>query len=314
MNLTELINRHAQRPAQGVPDWLTGCFRRHIISFADGNSDDSTRVFWLQSRNLTIDLRLPQRDPVVQRNELHLLDRAALRELANMEGWIADSQFHDGVMDWQNFTSFQLHNRWQEPARLHRVGNCMIEFAPSGAYVEDWRLQPAMPGPLVGLRLLEARNHHGELVARGGGLIICGDHAGWVQGRPTTLPCKGAANALRDAAMAACGDADALAPLFQFETSVATGSLERGYRVLHSTQPWRHGATLLDLNGFSAPDSEGRVRQDTLQDGAPITRWFAIDTLEARQDYRLSSHSNDDSRRWFDQEAETLTRYTRPLI
>jgi hypothetical protein len=68
MNLQELITGHALRPAPGLPDWMLGWFKRHSISFADGLTDVDTHVCWLQSRNFTIDLRLPRlalrgRDP-----------------------------------------------------------------------------------------------------------------------------------------------------------------------------------------------------------------------------------------------------------
>ncbi len=313
MNLSELIANHPHRPDTGVPDWLIGCFRRHLISFANGASDDTTRVFWLQSRNLTIDLRLPLNDPDIKQGQLHLAKADTLRELANVEGWIADSEFQDGIMDWHNFTRFQFHNRWQEPARLQRVGNCMIEWAPSGAYVEDWRQQPSYPGPLVGLRLLEARNQHGKLLSSGGGLIVCGDHAAWVQGRPTPEPHQ-QSNGLREAVAAAQGEESKLAELFCFETSVATGSLHQGYRILHSTLPWRSGSQLIDLDGFSSPDDSGRVTQTVTLGSEQITRMFSIDTLEPQLDYRSTSTCSDAASQWFEQEAETLTRYTRTLI
>lgn len=59
MTLKELIRQHAQANKTGVPDWLVGCFRRYSISFANGDTDLKTQVFWLQSRNFTIDIRMP---------------------------------------------------------------------------------------------------------------------------------------------------------------------------------------------------------------------------------------------------------------
>jgi len=46
----------------------------------------------------------------------------------------------------------------------------LIEYAPSGAYVEDWRLQPSGDGPLIGMSLLEERDAKtGQVTHRGGG-------------------------------------------------------------------------------------------------------------------------------------------------
>ena len=186
MNLLELAARYPQRAEGGVPDWMLGHFRRRTISFADGRSDERTQVHWLQSRTFTIDLRLPDA-PALPVRAWQDYDAAELRQLANHEGWVADSVWENGYLSWHGGVSLQLHNRWPEPAQLQRIGNCMIEFGTSGAYVEDWRLQ-ASSGPLIGLRLLEECDAEtGEVLQRGGGLILCGDRLGWVQGRAVEL-------------------------------------------------------------------------------------------------------------------------------
>src|SRR5690606_1751457 len=124
------------------------------ISFADGSSDTDTQVFWLQSRNFSIDLRLPMHAALItQAKPWQDYSAAELAVLANHEGWVAQSIWDGQRLSWHEPTSLQLHNRWPEPALLQRVGNCMMEFADSNAYVEDWRLQPSTPGPLIGLRL-----------------------------------------------------------------------------------------------------------------------------------------------------------------
>ncbi len=157
MNLMELAERHARRPATSVPDWMLGYYKRRAISFANGDTDLDTHVCWVQSRNFTIDLRLPLAEDQVPARALADYSAAELQVLANHEGWEALSHWDGERLAWRGDTSLQLHNRWPEPALLSRIGNCMIEFAPSGAYVEDWRLQPSAPGPLIGLRLIEER-------------------------------------------------------------------------------------------------------------------------------------------------------------
>ena len=92
---------------------------------------------------------------------------------------------------------------------MRRVGECCLEFAPSGAYVEDWRMQPGTAGIAASLVLLaEVRSapllpprlcrrgvcpsaawawrlvQDGAPPERVVQLVCCGDHACFTRGRP----------------------------------------------------------------------------------------------------------------------------------
>ncbi|MFC3609731.1 hypothetical protein [Stutzerimonas tarimensis] len=313
MNLLELVRRHPNRPSSSVPDWMLGYFKRRAISFANGRTDTATQVCWLQSRNFTIDLRLPLERDQVPARALADYSPDELQILANHEGWEALSHWDGKALSWSDDTSLQLHNRWPEPALLSRIGNCMIEFAPSGAYVEDWRLQPSAPGPLIGLRLIEERDlASGALLHRGGGLIVCGEHAALVLGRPGPIAHDGLD--LRDQVARAVGVPERLEALFDFETSVAHGSLEAGFRVTLSTRPERVGAPLLALEGFSYLAEQQQVRQRFERDGRDCERLFSIDTLEPTLAYPQTTEFSADAHAWFERESATLNRYTQSLI
>jgi hypothetical protein len=308
MKIQELL-AHAQRPEGGVPDWMLGYFKRKSISFANGHTDSSTHVCWFQSRHFTIDLRLPlaQAQPPARSWKEYSADELQL--LANYEGWEALSDWDGHSLCWHSETALQLHNRWPEPALLQRVGNCMIEFAPSNAYVEDWRLQLSKPGPLIGLRLIEERDlDSGAIRHRGGGLIVCGDHAAMVLGRAQ----EPGVESLRDEVAAADGDAERLAALFNFETSVAHGSLADGYVVSLSTCPGRLGQPLLPLDGFEYVPNQQLVLQHLTVDGARCERRFAIDTIEPLVSFSRTTEFTPQAQAWFRNESQTLTRYTEP--
>jgi len=309
MNLLELAARYPQRAEGGVPDWMLGHFRRRTISFADGRSDQRTQVHWLQSRSFTIDLRLPDA-PALPVRAWQDYDAAELRQLANHEGWVADSVWADGYLSWHGGVSLQLHNRWPEPAQLQRIGNCMIEFGTSGAYVEDWRLQ-ASSGQLIGLRLLEECDaESGEVLQRGGGLILCGEQLGRVHGRGKEL--GESALQLRERAELARGDAQALVELFDFETSLAYVDDQGRYQVALSTLPERVGQ-MVSLEGFEQP-AAGRVCQHLQRpDGRAVVRTFIIDTLEPDWRADLATPTTDEAQRWFAAEGETLSRYLEVL-
>ncbi len=46
-----------------APDWLVGLWRREAIELQDGTSDRMTRVFWGQTLNLFVDIRIPMDRP-----------------------------------------------------------------------------------------------------------------------------------------------------------------------------------------------------------------------------------------------------------
>lgn len=354
MNLHELLTHHCQPSAQGVPDWMLGYFKRYSISFADGSTDLQTNVCWLQSRNFTIDLRLPVQEQQVTAKPWKNYSIEELLTLADYEGWEALCDWKGDTLSWRSTeNSLQFHNRWTEPAILKRIGNCMIELSPSNVYVEDWRLQPSKPGALIGLRLLEERNTETGIVRyRGGGLIVCGDYAGLVLGRAqveaptpvsTTIPVPEVTppqryNILRELVVEHQDSPEKLDALFNFETSVAQGSLSEGYRIALSTKPDRIGEFICPMDGFEFIDDSNinefninefninknnsdesnsktqLIRQTLTCQGEPCERIFAVDTIEKSIQYDQKTPFTPEAKTWYDREDKTLTRYSTALF
>lgn len=322
MNLQELLKNYTKRPKQGVPDWMLGYFKRYSISFADGRTDLDTHVCWLQSRNFTLDLRLPITVQQVTAKAWQDYSIEELLILADYEGWeaLCDWESETETLSWLDTeTSLQFHNRWIEPGILKRFGNCMIELSPSGAYVEDWRLQPSKPGLLIGLRLVEERViETGEVRHQGGGLIFCGDYAGLVLGRSNKLNPAQDYNALRSLVIDAHGQAEKLAALFNFETSVAQGSLDTGYLVTLSTKPERIGEAICPLDGFelitNSDSEEPVIRQTLICEGELCERIFTVDTIEQEIGYEQITPFSPEAKTWYAREQKTLTRYSKPLF
>ena len=320
MTLKELLGHCYNRPKSGVPDWLLGCFRRHSIMFGNGLADIKTQVYWLQSRNFTIDIRLPMESELVVTKSLADFTEQELLQLADYEAFSATTDWDGTMLSWREAdASLQIHNRWTEPATLKRVGNCMIEFCPSDAYIEDWRLQPSNSGALIGLRLIEERELVTGLVRhKGGGLIVCGDYAGLALGRAEAVVKPSAETTLKSMVALAGDNIAALSKLFNFETSVAHGSLERGFSVKHSTQASRVNEDLFPLDGFelSAPYQHKDlgnievIRQKLTIDGKTCERLFYIDTIEPHVDFSQSTKCSAKTEAWFERETATLARYT----
>lgn len=307
MHIQELILKCSKPPITSVPEWMLGCFKRRSITFATGQCDADTHVFWLQGRNITIDLRLPIEADQVSIKALEHYSPEELCTLANHEGWYAETVWKDELLSWQGGCSLQVHNRWPEPGIMHRVGDCMIEFCPSASYVEDWRLNNKQSGPLISLRLIEEREREtGRLRHQDGALIICGNWAGLVLGRAEAVV-SGSDRQLRDLVKTA--DIDALAKLFNFECSIAEGIVDSGFNVSYSTKPERLNTALLSLDGFNVDEKNGEILHHFEQEGIAIERRFSVDSIEAEHAFTPATPMQEESKRWFNYEEETLGRY-----
>jgi hypothetical protein len=312
VNLLDLLSAEV-RPEAGVPAWALGCFRRRSITYFDAFADTATQVLWLQSWGLTFDLRLAAARPrVADSGALAAAPPDDAVALAEAEGGIARTSAEvlpgvpcQGRFSWHDWDSVQPYAKWPEPGVCRRVGDCLIEFAPSGAYVEDWRYQDAGPGPLIGLRLLEERDRDsGALLHRGGGLVICGRHAGFVRGRARPLP-EGSRAA--DLVRAAPRDRELLATVFGCEASYGTAAGGAAFVVAASTLPWREGEPLLSLEGFDRT-GDGTLIQRASEQGKNLERSFRVDTLAARFPELAITPVTPEGAAWLDAERATLQR------
>ncbi len=304
MHLFELTHQLPAAPTHSVPDWTHGCFRRRSITFFSGAEDASSEVIWMQSRGLTADFR--RTPPAVRGRHIQLaeLPLDQLLALARVEGGFARTRWDGELMHWSSWVSFQTHPKWPEPGRLERVGASLIEFAPSGAYVEDWRYQQSGAGPFIGLSLLDERDlDSDELVHRGGGLIVCGTHAAFIRGRHEALP----EGRLEGFVRAHAGDAPSLRRVFSCDAAYGIATSEAGdFRVQLSTLPWREGEQLLSLEGFSHHRELGLVLQRVEERGRRIERRFTIDTLEREFRGSAATPASTAAGEWLAREAEAL--------
>jgi hypothetical protein len=289
MNLDALLQQLPPKPLRDLPfpSGLLGAFRRKSITFCTGVTDETTIVYWFQSRSFTIDLRLPE---------------GAATPVTERQGWVGDTLWDAATsqLSWRIERSYQPRNQWPEPARLGFIGNCVLEYAPSGAYVEDWR-QQSSSGPLLGLRLtgmVEAAT--GSEVPLDGGLVLAGEHAAFARSRLPDID-----DALRslgslEAALASGRVSDA--EIESYEVSVAIG----GRAITHSTQPERCGQMIAD--GF-AIRADGRIAQDALVGGRACTLLYEIDVYEPDFTFVTRTPCAPDAREWLDRERSHLQRH-----
>ena len=231
-----------------VPDLLFGCWKRAWIKFADGTVDDTIHntatVVWLQTESLMVDVRI-NIDPlhIAQRSGLHDCTIDELHALALND---ASSGFTkcgrpvvgaDGLRgataSWHtrgHGISFQPVSAFPEPGLMtwNADATVMMEYAPSGAYIEEWRLVPGSQDPL-------------SVTQAGSGTTYrSGDVAVFVRDRGVPIPRLARLPELLDEYWE---DRTMIEQLLDCEFSVA--ELNEGeWRISASTLPWRQGAIL----------------------------------------------------------------------
>jgi hypothetical protein len=290
MTLAELLER---LPPAGIdnlafPRRLLGAFRRKSITFCTGLTDETTGVYWFQSKTFTIDLRLPD---------------GAGTGVLDRQGWVGDTLWDppSGQLSWAIHRSYQPRNQWPEPAGLSFIGNCILEFAPSGAYVEDWR-QQSTRGPLLGLRLTSLLDEATGLVHPvDGGLILAGEHTAFARSRlPLVDDALQAAGSLEQAMEDGIASEHEIA---SYEVSAAIG----GPAVTHSTQPERRGEAIA-AGDFAIAD-DGGVTLATTVAGAPCRLGFAVDVHLRDFAFDRETASTPEAQDWLERERGHLARH-----
>jgi hypothetical protein len=224
---------------QTVTDAMLGCWQRQWIRYADGTFDDRAVVIWLQTRSAMADLRVApdaQARPFAEHTHDQLVALAASESSSGYT--LAGAADRDGVVEatWHvgaHGVEYQPVSAFPEPGLLSwdPTGDVMTERAPSGAYVEQWRL------------LANSRGGSGHIVGVEGGRRTAtywsGDHMMLVRDRAIDV---------RDVSTVAdlvrSSDRDLAAQAVDCEFSYAVRNDDGAFAIVQSTLPWRIGETV----------------------------------------------------------------------
>jgi len=228
-----------------VPEKMIGCWERLYIRFRDGSEDRRTRVFWLQTLSGVGDIRIAASRPNLRgRRGLEDCSKDELLKLAEQDCFCGVTLFDPDAEPFPTASwpkeaylfRFQPLITFPEPGWIEwqNAATCMIERAPSGAYEEDWRLQPG------------SRSFAAHLTERDAPTMTClfvaGEHAIYARDRAVDLPSD---KTLLELARDAECDPDRLRQLVDCEFSYARRAQSGGdYHIEVSTLPWREGQPL----------------------------------------------------------------------
>ena len=306
MTLDELAAVAPRASPAPVPAWTWGCWRRRSITFAGGEEDLGAQAVRLQGQGLTGELRLPAWRPDLRgRGGLGGCTVEELLDLSAVEGRIADAAFLNGQMSWENASAFQPYPQWPESSQMQRVGTGLIETAPSGAWMQDWRLEPSSRGLHVALRLMFETGLDGLTRPRDGGLIVCGEHCLFSLDRRRPLP----SDAPVQQQMRQAGDPFAFADMaFEGEVSYARRRPDGAFRVELSTDPFREGEIAPITDDFIPTSISEVLRQVIGQGRDRIVRQWRIDTLMADVAVGPATETDRIGAAWLKREGKTMLK------
>ena len=293
MNLFEVIKTLKPTTPQPeiIPGFLYGAFRRKSISFYNGLTDENTIVYWFQSHSFTIDLRLKsQTGTAVQERQ----------------GWIGNTLWDSAnqLLSWdvKDYANYQNHVQWPEPARLHAIGNCILEFSPSNVYVEDWR-QQVQHGLFLGLRLQSALDvQSGQTLEMDGGLIICADHIAYAL---TRLPEVQSTVAQMDLKAV---DPTVFALLESFEVSIGTDGQAKTYSTCSSET-----GKAFNLENFEVLNGSSLV-QHVILDGRDIDLIFELDIYQPDYQFQYTTPTTTQAEIWLKSEQDHLMQHAERVL
>jgi len=253
-----------------------GMWQRLLLARPGEPVDTLVRTSWLQGPTIFVDLRQPPAVGAgVEARCLSEIQPHEARILACQEGFAGRLVLSGDIADWRRSIDFQPLGPLGDRGRLVREGDLLIEHGVEADYIEYWQLdrQPREAA-------CAAAHFLSELDGRAVYLVQYGRHFAYARDRGFALPPG------TDLAALLCDtDAQQAQALIDCEISLGTVTPE-GWRIDHSTLPWRKGALLL------APDAvlEGARLEvaDVDANGKAMTRRLRLRDLHSAFDFAFT--------------------------
>lgn len=129
-------------PTRGVPQEYIGVWKRSLLTTGSGLRDASTTVYWLQTKELFADLRIPVPEPARGCSSLQECSGEQLLQLAQQQGFAGVSTVLGDICTWHRELDFQPKSGPPDIGKMafasHEV---LTEDDPSGQnkYHEHWQ-------------------------------------------------------------------------------------------------------------------------------------------------------------------------------
>jgi hypothetical protein len=293
---------------RSVPAAYRGVWRRTLLRDAQGREDRATRVFWMQTARLHVDIRVPADRPDVGGAtglDDDALTRDALIALARQQGFAGITQVERGepeVCTWQRQIDFSAPTDARDIGTMRFVSpDVVLEDGIDAHYHERWERERASAGAnwarcvtreaARAAGLLKASERDGDdlyastapacFIARSGNVFL---FARTRTAAADALLAPHRNRALADVVADPRVPLDHARAMLDFEISlghVAHPDRER-WTIALSTLPWREGKTAFDERSLAAFGLDAR---DLAEPGAtpPVLSLFAPSPTETEE-------------------------------
>lgn len=229
--------------AATVPLALCGLWRRVVLETPDAPPDSTTRVWWLQTPTLYVDLRVPaERKGVTSRTTLDAATNADLAALALQAGFAGQTWLDDALCRWRRDIDYQPPTGVPDEGRLRIDDGWIVEDGVHASYREVWQREDDSTGDWIARRWTE---RDGTTDARICFLVAGG--AWFLFARARSGPALEQAPSLSELLARSAADRAARIALLDFEISLGrrdAGTAPRTWRIDVSTLPHREGEAL----------------------------------------------------------------------
>ena len=270
--------------ASSVPAAYRGLWRRTLLTTGDGRIDRETRVFWMQTARVHVDIRVPAtRGAFGSESALADLTREQLIELAAQMGFAGVTTVDPAAVavdvDAGNLDRCTWHRQidFSPPADARDLGtmrfetqDVVLEDGIDAVYHERWERDPASLGVTWAMRLSQDDAHAAGLLACDPSdalcddapsvfIARCGDFFMLARSRSPRAQAMLAsyrgtrlAEAVRDPAL----DIDDVRAVLDFDISLGRVRDDKGasWTIDLSTLPWREGQPAFSACGGAVLD------------------------------------------------------------
>lgn len=263
-----------------VPDRAVGLWRRESIEKEDGTLDRTTRVFWGQTQNLFVDIRIPIDRPATPAGRgFEIYSMEALTQLAEQRAFAGHTVIEGDRCTWHRSIDYQPSTGRPDSSLIGLEGDVLHERGDADSatgmeFHEIYRRESRGEDRRLAFRLDGCEGApFGDRAARDAILVVLDERFWFARTRDRDL---GTAESLRALVEGADGDRAAIEAYLDCEVSLGRlGKNDGAWRIELSTLPWREGERLFPHGQASFEADANLLRLDT---PAGRANWRIFDT------------------------------------